>query len=88
LHFPPSCWLTWQAQTFDPQEIDKELGWAQSLGVNTMQVFCMIHRREITARLGRAPSPPAFDVYLLDFLNQLQNQIQRRRARAPAPRVI
>ncbi len=29
----------WQAETFDPQEIDKELGWAQSLGMNTMRVF-------------------------------------------------
>jgi Cellulase (glycosyl hydrolase family 5) len=29
----------WQADTFDPQEIDKELGWAQSLGMNTMRVF-------------------------------------------------
>lgn len=29
----------WQAQTFDPKEIDKELGWAQSLGMNTMRVF-------------------------------------------------
>jgi cellulase (glycosyl hydrolase family 5) len=29
----------WQAQTFDPVEIDKELGWAQSLGMNTMRVF-------------------------------------------------
>lgn len=29
----------WQADTFDPQEIDKELGWAQSIGMNTMRVF-------------------------------------------------
>ena len=29
----------WQAATFDPQEIDKELGWAQGLGMNTMRVF-------------------------------------------------
>ena len=29
----------WQAQTFDPAEIDKELGWAQSIGMNTMRVF-------------------------------------------------
>src|SRR5437764_134462 len=29
----------WQADTFDPQEIDKELGWAQGLGMNTMRVF-------------------------------------------------
>ncbi|MBV8709084.1 MAG: cellulase family glycosylhydrolase [Acidobacteriaceae bacterium] len=29
----------WQADTFDPQRIDKELGWAQGLGMNTMRVF-------------------------------------------------
>ncbi|HLV87818.1 MAG TPA: hypothetical protein VKV39_12615 [Candidatus Sulfotelmatobacter sp.] len=29
----------WQAETFDPQRIDKELGWAESLGMNTMRVF-------------------------------------------------
>jgi hypothetical protein len=29
----------WQADTFDPAEIDKELGWAESLGMKTMRVF-------------------------------------------------
>ncbi|MGC1616114.1 MAG: hypothetical protein WA736_15630 [Candidatus Acidiferrum sp.] len=29
----------WQADTFDPKRIDQELGWAQSLGLNTMRVF-------------------------------------------------
>lgn len=29
----------WQADTFDPKRIDKELGWAQGLGMNTMRVF-------------------------------------------------
>jgi cellulase (glycosyl hydrolase family 5) len=29
----------WQAATFEPQETDKELGWAQGLGMNTMRVF-------------------------------------------------
>ncbi len=29
----------WQAGTFDAAEIDRELGWAQSLGLNTMRVF-------------------------------------------------
>jgi len=29
----------WQGDTFDPQEIDKELGWAQAIGMNTMRVF-------------------------------------------------
>jgi hypothetical protein len=29
----------WQAATFDAAEIDRELGWAESLGMNTMRVF-------------------------------------------------
>jgi hypothetical protein len=29
----------WQAATWDPKTIDRELGWAESLGMNTMRVF-------------------------------------------------
>lgn len=29
----------WQADTFDEKRIDLELGWAESLGMNTMRVF-------------------------------------------------
>jgi hypothetical protein len=29
----------WQAATFDPDTIDRELGWADGLGFNTMRVF-------------------------------------------------
>ena len=29
----------WQAETFDAQTIEKELGWAQELGFNTMRVY-------------------------------------------------
>lgn len=29
----------WQDGTFNPAEIDKELGWAQGIGMNTMRVF-------------------------------------------------
>ncbi|MBV9624782.1 MAG: endo-1,4-beta-xylanase [Acidobacteria bacterium] len=29
----------WQAQTFDSAQIDKELGWAEGMGMNTMRVF-------------------------------------------------
>src|SRR5712671_5197431 len=28
----------WQADTFDPTQMDKELGWAEGLGMNTMRV--------------------------------------------------
>src|SRR5207245_5127974 len=29
----------WQADSFDPQRMDLELGWAESIGFNTMRVF-------------------------------------------------
>ena len=29
----------WQADTFDPKRIDLELGWAESIGMNTMRIF-------------------------------------------------
>ena len=29
----------WQAETFDPATIDRELGWAENIGFNTMRVF-------------------------------------------------
>jgi hypothetical protein len=29
----------WQAETFDAQTIDKELGWAENIGFNTMRVY-------------------------------------------------
>lgn len=30
---------TWQAESFDPKTIDRELGWAKSIGLNCMRVF-------------------------------------------------
>lgn len=29
----------WQASTWDPETIDKELGWAESIGFNTLRVY-------------------------------------------------
>src|SRR6478752_1009872 len=29
----------WQADTFDPDTIDRELGWAEGLGFNSVRVF-------------------------------------------------
>ena len=29
----------WQADSFDPKEIDREFGWAEQIGMNTMRVF-------------------------------------------------
>jgi hypothetical protein len=42
-NFAPSTAINqlemWQADTFDPETIDRELGWAADLGFNTMRVF-------------------------------------------------
>lgn len=42
-NFAPSTAINqlemWQPETFDPRTIDRELGWAESLGFNTMRVF-------------------------------------------------
>jgi len=42
-NFTPSTAINqlemWQADTFDPESIDRELGWAASIGMNTMRVF-------------------------------------------------
>ncbi|RIK73483.1 MAG: 1,4-beta-xylanase [Planctomycetota bacterium] len=42
-NFAPSTAINqlemWQADTFDPETIDRELGWAASIGMNTVRVF-------------------------------------------------
>lgn len=42
-NFSPSTAINqlemWQADTFDPETIDRELGWAADLGMNTMRVY-------------------------------------------------
>src|SRR5215469_3343284 len=42
-NFTPSAAVNqlemWQADTFDPVTIDRELGWAEAIGMNTMRVF-------------------------------------------------
>ncbi len=30
---------TWQAESFDPETIDRELGWAENIGMNCMRVY-------------------------------------------------
>lgn len=50
----------WQAETYDPQTIDKELGWAQSLGFNSVRVY--LHY------LVWEQSPEAFKQRLDDYL--------------------
>jgi len=42
-NFSPSTAINqlemWQADTFDPATIDRELGWAESIGMNTVRVY-------------------------------------------------
>ena len=50
----------WQPETFDPSQIDKELAWAQSIGLNTVRVF--LHD------LLWQQDPPAFKKRIDTFL--------------------
>src|SRR5579862_3960679 len=50
----------WQAETFDPTTIDRELGWAEGIGMNTMRVF--LHN------LVWEQNPKAFDERMDAFL--------------------
>ena len=50
----------WQAETFDPVTIDRELGWAEGIGMNTMRVF--LHN------LVWEQDPKGFDARLDKFL--------------------
>lgn len=45
----------WQAETFDPETIDKELGWAAELGMNTARVYLhdLVYEDDSTAFLIR-----------------------------------
>src|SRR6202171_4333494 len=45
----------WQAATFDPRTIDRELGWAETLGFNTMRVFLhdLLWRQDSVGFLNR-----------------------------------
>ena len=50
----------WQAESFNPAEIDRELGWAEAIGMNTMRVF--LHD------LLWQQDPPGFTKRLNEFL--------------------
>ena len=51
----------WQADTFDPATIDKELGWAEGIGMKTMRVF--LHS------LAYKADPKGFKVRINEFLS-------------------
>ncbi|HEY1987553.1 MAG TPA: cellulase family glycosylhydrolase [Terracidiphilus sp.] len=48
----------WQADTYDPATIDRELGWAESIGMNTMRVFLhnLLWEQDSKAFQGRIDS--------------------------------
>jgi hypothetical protein len=50
----------WQADTFDPETIDRELGWAARLGVNTVRVY--LH--DLLWHAGSAGIKSRIDQYL------------------------
>jgi hypothetical protein len=85
----------WQADTFDPRRIDLELGWAESLGMNTMRVF--LHdllwqqdaegfRRRIDAFLTIAARHKIRPVFVL-FDSVWDPNPQLGKQRAPRPGV-
>jgi hypothetical protein len=45
----------WQPETFDPETIDRELGWAAAIGMNSMRVFLhdLLWRDDAPGLLGR-----------------------------------
>ncbi len=45
----------WQAETFDTATIDRELGWAASIGMNTVRVYLhdLLYRQDSTGFLSR-----------------------------------
>lgn len=51
-NFSPSTAINqlemWQEESFDPETIDKELGWAEGLGMNTMRVYLhdLLHKND------------------------------------------
>jgi hypothetical protein len=58
-NFAPSTAINqlemWQARTFDPNTIDRELGWAQDLGFNSIRVFLhdLLWTRDAGGFIGR-----------------------------------
>jgi hypothetical protein len=61
----------WQPSTFNPAQIDKELGWAERIGMNTMRVF--LHD------LPWQGDPQAF-TYRIDQFLQIADQCAARHA--------
>lgn len=45
----------WQAETFNPEQIDEELGWAAAIGMNSMRVYLhnLVWEQDSTGFLGR-----------------------------------
>lgn len=58
-NFTPSTAINqlemWQAETFDTLTIDKELGWAEEIGMNTMRVYLhdLLHKQDARGLYNR-----------------------------------
>src|SRR4051812_40887730 len=96
-NFSPSTAINqlemWQADTFDPETIDRELGWAQHLGFNSVCVF--LHHRpgqadsqgflsRLDQFLGLAQKPKIGVMFVL-FDSCWDPDPQRGRQREPKP---
>src|ERR1035437_7163620 len=46
----------WQAESFDTATIDRELGWAEAIGMNTMRVFLHTWSGNKTPKASKAAS--------------------------------
>ena len=84
----------WQADSFNPAQIDKELGWAQGLGMTTMRVF--LHDalwsqdpRRLQEAHGRVPGdrrPPRHQAAVRAVRQLLGPQLQAGPAASADPR--
>lgn len=61
-NFQPSTAINqlemWQEETFDPETIDRELGWAENIGMNCMRVYLhhaawQVDRKGFKSRIGK-----------------------------------
>jgi hypothetical protein len=95
-NFTPSTAINqlemWQAETWDPQTIDRELGWAQDLGFTSVRVF--LHdlvwqndRRGLLRRMEQLASDKhhiGVMFVLFDSVHPFPKVIPQRAASAPA----
>ena len=62
----------WQEDTFDPEAIDRELGWAEELGFNCMRVF-LHHVLWETDREGFNAIVEVLEAYVKDIMTEFRD---------------